>query len=81
MLAAQMRQALDTEPRKALELARRGQREFPDGMFVKERLAYEAMALQAIGKPDEAKRKAERFLARYPKGPQSERVRRTVLGD
>jgi hypothetical protein len=75
-MAAQMRLALGDSPREALELARSGQRQFPEGMFVKERRAHEVLALDALGRASEAQARAQSFLQDYPSGPQSERVRR-----
>ena len=73
-LVAQMRASLAREPSRTLQLAREGQRRFPQGMFVRERRAYEVFSLHALGRTDEAATLARRFARRYPTGPLSERV-------
>jgi hypothetical protein len=77
-----MRRALRGDPNLALQVAREGEREFgKDGLFHMERRAHEALALAALGRRDEARRKAAAFLTRWPRGPLSERVREIVDDD
>lgn len=80
-LAADMKKAFDRKPARALELARQGEKHYPDGMFARERQAYIALSLQALGKEKKAKAAAEAFLNKHPKGVLADRIRRDVLGE
>jgi hypothetical protein len=70
---------LHTDPERALNLARQGESEFPGSMFTQERQQLLLLSLVKLGRMDEAKRLAKPYLARYPKGPFSDRVRRALL--
>jgi hypothetical protein len=69
---------LDTDPKRALSLARQGEAEFAGSMFTQERQQLLLLALVKLGELDEARRLAKPFLQRYPTGPFSERVRHAL---
>jgi hypothetical protein len=77
MLAVAQR-VLTADPSRALSLVRQSAREFGDSMFAPERGQLELLALVKLGRLDEAKRLARPYLARYPNGPFSDRVRRAL---
>jgi hypothetical protein len=77
MLAVAQR-ALQTDPERALSLARQGEAEFSGSMFTQERQQVVLLALVKLGRMDEARRLAKPYLARYPHGPFSERVRHAL---
>jgi hypothetical protein len=77
MLAAANR-LLHSNPERALAMARAGDREFPNSMFVEERGHILILALIKLGRTDEARKHAWPYLRRYPKGPFAERVRRAL---
>lgn len=72
---ALLRRTLKENPGRALELAQQGQREFRSGMFSEERAAIAVLSLDALGRPNDARGRAVRFLQQYPKGPFSARLR------
>lgn len=67
-----------SDPARSLSLARQGEAEFAGSMFTQERKQLELLALVKLGRVDEAKRLARPYLARYPNGPFSDRVRRAL---
>lgn len=67
--------ALRTNPKRALQLARQGEREYGASMFEAERQHVLILALVELGRLDEARRVAKPYLAKYPRGPFSARVR------
>lgn len=77
MLAVAQR-VLQVDPARTLSLARQGEAEFAGSMFTPERKQLELLALVKLGRLDEAKRLARPYLARYPNGPFSDRVRRAL---
>ena len=77
-LVARARAALDHDPKRALSLTRRAEDEFPDGQLVEERRALAIRALVALGRTDEARRRADAFLARYSRGAHAAAVRRAL---
>lgn len=77
MLAVAQR-VLHSDTERALELARQGESEFPRSMFTQERQQVLLLALVKLGRLEEAKRLAKPYLARYPNGPFSDRVRRAI---
>jgi hypothetical protein len=77
MLAVTQR-VLATDPGRALRLAEQGEREFAASMFSAERRQLGLLALVKLGRLDEARRAGRPFLARYPKAPWSERLRRAL---
>lgn len=78
---AQARRALTNSARQTLQLAREGQEQFPDGMFVEERGALIVFALHALGNDGEAVVQGRQFLRTHPSGPFSARVRWIVEGE
>jgi hypothetical protein len=78
MLAVTQR-VLASDPQRALRLAQQGEREFPGTMFSAERRQLGLLALVKLGRLDEARRAGHPFLARYPKAPWSERLRRALV--
>ncbi len=77
MLAMSQR-VLHVDAERALKLARQGEAEFAGSMFTQERQQLLLLSLVKLGRLDEAKRLARPYLARYPKGPFSDRVRRAL---
>jgi hypothetical protein len=67
-------------PAKALQSARRQERDLPDGQLRAERMFIEAQALKNLGRHAEARRQAERALRQYPKGLYAEKVRGFLKG-
>jgi hypothetical protein len=57
---------LTRDPARAFALAQAGHREFPRGMLREEREALAVLALWNMGRDEEARRRAEAFLARHP---------------
>jgi len=70
---------LQSDPERALKLARQGEAEFAGSMFTQERQQLLLLSLIKLGRVDEAKRLARTYLARYPHGPFTDRVRRSLL--
>ena len=77
MLAVAQR-VLQDNPARTLSLARQGEAEFAGSMFTQERQQLLLLALVKLGRLDEAKRLARPYLAHYPNGPFSDRVRRAL---
>ena len=77
-MLAMTQRVLFTDPGRALNLARQGESEFEDSMFTQERQQLLLLALVKLGRLDEAKRLARPYLSRYPHGPFSDRVRRSL---
>lgn len=75
---AKLRAGAARDPNEALRLAEEGNRRFYDGMFGQEREAIAVEALVRLGRRDEAKARGAQFLARYPRGPFAERIRRDL---
>ncbi len=50
-------------------------------MLGEERAAERILALCALGRKDEARTEAQRFLSRFPRSPVAERVRTSCGGD
>lgn len=70
--------ALSSNATRALQLARRGEREFGASMFQAERQHVVILALVRLGRLSEARKLAKPYLARYPNGPFSARVRKAL---
>lgn len=71
-----LRALLASDPAAAYRSAQRSQREFPRGALREEREALQALALEALGDHDRARREAQQFLQRYPESPLRARVQR-----
>jgi len=72
---AEVRRALATDPAQALRMAEEGHARFPAGFMREEREASAVIALFRLRRALEASRRADAFLARYPGGPFSDRIR------
>jgi len=70
--------ALAQNPKRALQLARRGEREYGASMFQAERQHVVILALVQLGRMGEARKLAKPYLAKYPNGPFSARVRKAL---
>jgi RNA polymerase sigma-70 factor (ECF subfamily) len=66
---------LTSDPAQALALVRSGEAQFPSGYLREERRYVGVAALFKLGRVDEARAEASRFLSDYPDGPFSARVR------
>ena len=73
-----LRALLASDPAAAYRLAQRSQREFPRGALREEREALQALALEALGDHERARREAQQFLQRYPESPLRARLQRLV---
>lgn len=71
--------ALGNNPTRALQLARRGEREYGASMFQAERQHVVILALVKLGNLAEARKLAKPYLAKYPRGPFSARVREALV--
>lgn len=80
-LVAKARDQLARDPARALALAEEAERDFPQGQLVEERRAIAIRALVALGRLDEAERRAEPFLAEYGRGAHAAAVRRALGSD
>ncbi len=69
---------LASDPKRALELAKAGQREFSAGALQQEWEGLIILALDALGERDEAARRGDAFLEKYPDGPFSAKIRRAL---
>ena len=69
------RKALASSPKKALELARAADKEFPGGLFVEQRAGIKALALLGMGKADAGRKAAEAYLRKHPKGTYADKLR------
>jgi RNA polymerase sigma-70 factor (ECF subfamily) len=63
------------EPARALALLDRHAASFPNGLLVEERTAERVVVLCALGRTDEARDLASKFLADHRRSPLAERVR------
>lgn len=70
----QARKALAADPAKTLALMQDAETQFPEGAMIQERRGYAILALVALGRSEDAQRRAEVYLERWPKGPLSRRV-------
>ncbi len=68
-LAAAMHALEDSDPARALELARRGQVQWPAGPRAAEFAATEVKCLYRLGRPSEGRGAAEAMVNRYPSSP------------
>jgi hypothetical protein len=67
-------------PARALAIVRSVQARFPDGYLREERAYVELMALQGLGRTQEARRLADAFLDAHPDGPHTRHVRNVAAG-
>ena len=78
MLAVAQRVAADRSGSARSAWRARAKSEFAGSMFTQERQQVVLLALVKLGRMDEARRLAKPYLARYPHGPFSERVRHAL---
>jgi len=69
------KRALSSDPKLALQLAERGQREFKQSLLSEEREHVLLLALIGVGRVSEAERRAAPYLAKHPDSPFARRVR------
>ena len=75
-------QALRTgDPARALELLDEHAWTFPDGVLAEERSAERVTTLCALGRVDQARAEAARFLATHAESPLAKVVRRSCGGE
>lgn len=60
------RRALASDPAKALSMANKHRRQFRSGVLVEERELLAVRALVALDRSDDARRRAKRFVSKYP---------------
>lgn len=80
-MVARARASLAADPARAFELAEQAERDFPEGQLIEERRAIAIAALVALGRMDEARPRAQRFLARFSRGAHADAVRRALSDD
>lgn len=76
---AEVRRAFeDGEYAAALALADAGNRRFPGGLLYEEREAMAVRSLVELDRTADARKRGERYLARFPSGPHAARVRKAI---
>lgn len=75
-LAASMHQVEQANPARALELARQGQRAWPNGPRAAEFAATEVKCLYLLGMPSEGRGAAEAMVNKYPNSHWAREVER-----
>ena len=69
------RQALAGEPKRALALVGKANREFKGGLFAEDREGIAILALFGLDRDDEARRRAQAFLRAHPKSSYADKIR------
>ncbi|MCR9159328.1 MAG: hypothetical protein ACE37F_08575 [Nannocystaceae bacterium] len=77
-LIAEARRAMKTEPKRALSLLGEAKSEFPRGLLREEREALTVLSLSALGRTEQARTSAERFLEKHGEGPYADAVRQVL---
>lgn len=77
-LLLRARRALDAAPHTALELTAEHARQFSNGRLAPERERIAIEALARLGRLDEARARAARFVSRWPSSPHRRAVERAV---
>jgi hypothetical protein len=72
------RAALASSPARALAVLEDHRREFPSGQLAAEREFLAVEALRRTGHGDEARRRAQALMARFPSSPYASRARRAL---
>ncbi len=72
---AEVRRELEHNPGRALQLAEANRAKYPAGALAEEREALALFALDRLGHHGEFRTRSARFLAKYPLGPFSAKVR------
>ncbi len=75
---SEVKQALRTDPARALVLAEAGHKEFADGALRQEREALALSALQKLGQTDALNARGTAFLKRYPQSSFASQVERML---
>jgi hypothetical protein len=75
---SEVKQALRTDPARALALAETGHKEFADGALRQEREALALSALQKLGQTDALNARGAAFLKRYPQSSFASQVERML---
>lgn len=75
---AEARSSLSRDPARALSLVEGAEKEFPDGQLIEERRALAIRALAALGRLDEAKKRAKAFVSRFGRGAHAAAVQRAI---
>ena len=68
------------QAQRARQVLRRHAKRFPRGFLAEERQSLVVRVLVKMGRRDLARKKAKRFLKRYPKSLQRRRVERALKG-
>lgn len=74
------RQALTSDPARALRLAKKAEREFAGGLFSEDREGISILALFGLGRDAEARRRAAAFLRAHPRSSHADRIRAAMAG-
>jgi hypothetical protein len=74
----EVRRALTTDPKRALQLANRGHQEFGEGALFQEREALALRALSALGDEEGLESRGRAFLLRFPKSSFAREVERML---
>lgn len=77
-LVVEARRSARSVPARSLALLARADREVGDGVLGREREALRIEALVAVGRVDEASRRAHTFLTTHPGDPLEQRVRAAI---
>ena len=77
-LIEQARTAVLKSPKRALRLCRKHVRQFPNGELLQEREVIAARALMTLGRFSAARRRATKFLGRFPDSIHAEAMRKLV---
>ena len=77
-LVQRMKAALPVDPARALSLTNEHARQYPSGEFVQEREVIAVEALVELGKRDEASRRANAFVGRFPNTPYTARLEKAI---
>lgn len=77
-LLGEVQRHVDSDPRRALRLLAQHRQRFPNGTLVEEREFFTAQALWTSGQRRQARVRARRFLARYPRSTHAPRLQRIV---
>ncbi len=72
------RQALAGDPKRALSLVGKANREFKGGLFGEDREGIAILALFGLDREDEARRRAKAFLRAHPKSSYADKIRRAM---
>jgi hypothetical protein len=78
VLVQQARNAMSSQPARALEVLREADRRYPNGIFLEERQAIGVLALIALHRDADARAQAERFLRAHPTTVYRQRIERAL---